>query len=333
MKLLLTGGAGYIGAHTLVELLRAGHRVRVLDDLSTGFREAVARAAALGEGQAELVVADVADAAATRAALRGVDAVIHFAAFKMVGESMEAPERYFRNNLGGMTMLLDAMQAEGVTRLVYSSSAAVYGTQEVVPIREDAPLRPESPYGLSKAQGEGLLDWMARQRGWAAVSLRYFNPVGAHPSGRIGQPPGGVLSLVPRAILAIGGAAPPLSVFGTDYPTPDGTCLRDYIHVVDLALAHLAALSVLERPGHHVFNVGTGRAHSVREVIAACREATGREVPHTEGPRRPGDVVTSLADPTRFTAATGFVAETGLHEMVRSAWAWWEAHPHGYPTA
>lgn len=339
-RLLVTGGAGYIGAQLVIDLLLAGYDVVVVDDFSTGHPEALVRAQRLAGRTCEVHRGDVADAQLMARALVGVHAVIHLAAFKMVGESMVEPERYFRNNLGGMAALLASMQAAGVTRIVYSSSAAVYGTQPnpLEPIDEDAPPRPESPYGLSKAQGEQLLDWMVRCRQWSAVSLRYFNPVGAHPSGQIGQPPEGAASLLPRALHAILDPETPgsrLSILGTDYPTPDGTGLRDYIHVCDLSRAHLAALDSLLAAGgaglaHQVFNVGTGRPHSVREVIAACQRATGKVVPHDEAPRRPGDVACALAAPQRLQRVLGFEARLGLDEMVASAWQWAVKNPDGY---
>ena len=330
MRLLVTGGAGYIGAHLVVELLEAGHDVVVVDDLSSGHQAALERAQVLTGCPVDLYVGDVADAAIMSRALRGVEAVFHLAASKQVGESMERPELYFRNNLGGMSQLLESMQAAGVRRIVYSSSAAVYGAHEPVPIREDAPLRPSSPYGFSKVMGEQLLDWMVRQRGWSAVSLRYFNPVGAHRSGQLGEPFAQAASLVPRVLKAAAQADGPLTIFGTDYDTPDGTCLRDYIHITDLAQAHLAAIEALSNPGHHVFNVGTGRPYSVREVLAACQRATGTAVPFQEGDRRDGDVPVSVADPARFQAAVGFCATRSLDEMVTSAWRWWLENPQGY---
>lgn len=330
MRCLITGGAGYIGTHLLVDLLLAGHDVVVLDDLSEGYAEAVERAQVLAGRRCTLVVGNIADPKVLLPVLSGIDLVFHLAAFKMVGESVEAPERYFQNNLGGMVALLDGMQKQGVRRIVYSSSAAVYGSQGQMPVAESALLAPESPYGLTKAQGEQLLQWMATCRGWSAVSLRYFNPVGAHESGRIGQPPAGAASLVPRALRAIVDPSQKLTIFGTDYPTADGTCLRDYIHVVDLSQAHLAAINVLEKPGHSVFNVGTGGAYSVREVLASCERASGKAVPHVDGPRRVGDIQRAVADPTQFRDACGFTAQRGLDEMVASAWRWLVKNPEGY---
>jgi UDP-glucose 4-epimerase len=243
---------------------------------------------------------------------------------------MARPEAYFRNNLGGTAGLLAAMEEAGVRRQVYSSSAAVYGTQERMPVAEDAPLRPDSPYGLTKRMGEEMCSWMARSRGWAVVSLRYFNPVGAHPSGRIGQPVAEESALVPRALRAILDPSEPLTVFGTDYPTPDGTGLRDFIHVSDLAAGHLLALNALIPGDHRVYNVGTGHPHSVREVLAACRRATGRDVPHVDGARRDGDIPVSTADAARFARDLGFRPTRSLDEMVGSTWRWIERNPRGY---
>ncbi|MCP4806699.1 MAG: UDP-glucose 4-epimerase GalE, partial [Proteobacteria bacterium] len=307
MRILATGGAGYIGTHVVLDLLEAGHDVVVVDDFSTGERQALARAQEIAGQTCEIVASDIADGAVLREALQGVDAVIHFAAYKRVGESMERPEHYFRNNLGGMATLLSAMVDSGVDRIVYSSSAAVYGTQEVLPIPEAAAGRPDSPYGLTKLQGEQMLEWMADRRGWSATSLRYFNPVGAHASGHIGEPVANGANLFPRVLDAYADARKALTVFGTDYDTPDGTCLRDYIHVCDLSQGHLKALELTE-PGHRAFNVGTGRPHSVREILDGFERHTGRRVPHTDGPRRAGDVPAAAADPSRFHQATGFEA-------------------------
>ncbi len=204
------------------------------------------------------------------------------------------------------------------------------GHAAAVLIREDAPVQPESPYGLTKVHGEQMLDWMVARRGWRAVSLRYFNPVGAHASGQIGQPPEAAVALVPRVLAALATPGARVKIFGTDWPTADGTCLRDYVHISDLSRAHLLAMECLERPGHQVFNVGTGRPHSVREVIAACDEAAGWRVPVDAAPRREGDMAVAVADPARFHGATGFVATRQLHEMVESAWRWARANPEGY---
>ncbi len=330
MRVLVTGGAGYIGSHLVVALLGAGHDVVVLDNLVTGYAEAVVRAQELGGRPVRFVHGDVGDASAVGDALDGVGAVLHLAAGKMVGQSMEIPEYYFRNNLAGMAVLLEGMVAAGVRSIVYSSSAAVYGGQDVVPIPETAPRRPDSPYGMTKAHGEDLLDWMASRRGWSAISLRYFNPVGAHASGRIGEAFESAQSLVPRALMALRGG-PILRVFGDAHPTPDGTCQRDYIHIDDLTRAHLVALRAIEAPGHVVYNVGTGRPHSVREVIASCGRVVGRPVPFVDAPPRPGDPAVSLADPSKMARELGYRAERSLDDMVASAWRWLEQNLDGYP--
>ena len=324
MRLLVTGGAGYIGTHLVVELLSAGHEIVVVDNFSSSQPAALARAESISGRRCTLLRGDIADRALMREAMAGVEAVFHLAAFKHIGNSVQQPERFFLNNVGGMAVLLWAMQQAGVRRIIYSSSAAVYGTQSPAPIVEDAPLCPESPYGISKVEGERMLDVMVRLRQWSAISLRFFNPVGAHPSGELGEPLRPSASLVPRALMAASESA--LTIFGTDYPTPDGTCLRDYIHICDLSRAHLAAASLLGPPGHQVFNIGTGRAHSVREVLAACARQTGAPIPAIEGPRRAGDVAVSVADPARFARYTGFQASLDLESMVASTWRWCRTH-------
>ena len=330
MRILISGAAGYIGSHVLIEVLKAGHAVVAVDDFSSGHREALRRAQALAGASCSIFEGDIGDPGLLRPALEGVDAVIHLAAFKKVGESMERPGVYFHNNVGAMTTLVNEMENAGVRRMIYSSSAAVYGSKAPMPLCETATPEPDSPYGLTKLQGEQVLEWMARGRGWAAVSLRYFNPVGAHPSGRIGEPIAHAASLVPCALRSLDDMGRPFTIFGTDYDTDDGTCLRDYIHVCDLASAHLQAIEAVSSPGHRAFNVGTGRPHSVREVLAACGRAVGRPVPVVEGARRPGDVPVAVADPRSFTEATGFAATRDLDEMVRSAWRWLRDNPAGY---
>jgi UDP-glucose 4-epimerase len=314
----------------VLDLLRAGVQVRVLDDLRNGHDAALRRVEGLTGRAVELVVADVADEAMLANALAGVDLVIHLAAYKDAAESMERPEIYFHNNVRSLAALLHGMERAGARRLIYSSSAAVYGPQERVPVPEDATLRPASPYGLSKRMGEEMVAAMAELRGWAAVSLRYFNPAGNDGSGAIGQPLRDAASLVPRALRALRTPGERLTVFGTDYPTADGSGERDYVHVSDLAAAHRHALSALTPGRHEVFNVGTGKGITVLQVLRACAEAAGREVPHTLGPRRPGDIPISVASVGRFRERTGFVAERGLTEMVRSAWRWCTEHAGGY---
>ncbi len=328
MRVLVTGGAGYIGSHVVLACLLAGHEVTVIDDLSTGHRGALKAVARLAGRSPRFIHADVAAEAA--GVISGHDAVIHFAAKKRVDESMVRPDLYFSKNTGCMAQLIHAMAESGVTRIVYSSSAAVYGTQAVVPVAESATLLPESPYGLSKRQGEEMLDWMAVRRGWSAVSLRYFNPVGAHESGDLGQCLDGEAALLPRVMRALLFDDAPISVFGTDWPTPDGSCQRDFVHIADLARAHLVALDALARPGHHAYNVGTGRPHSVLEVLATCAEVAGRPVPHRIAGRREGDFPVSVADARRFRDECGFIASRGLHDMVSSAWRWASRHPRGF---
>lgn len=325
MRVLLTGGAGYIGSQLTAMLLADGHRVVVLDDLSTGSLEALRRAQLVSGRVCRFVHGSTLDPAAVRTALEDVDAVIHLAGFKSVSESMSQPARYHANNVGGMSCLLSQMDRAGVRRIVFSSSAAVYGNTDQHSISEDTPLAPESPYGHTKAIGEQLLQDLADRAGWAAISLRYFNPVGAHPSGSLGDMALRPDGLVPRMLRALTGGGPPLTIFGTDHPTADGTCERDFVHVWDLARAHALALRALDRPGHQIYNVGTGRPHSVREVIDRMGALAGRPVPFLHGPPRPGDVVRSLANPQRIRAALGFQSELGLDDMLASAWAWHRA--------
>jgi len=331
--MLITGGAGYIGSHLLIDLLQAGHDVVVLDDLSAGSVEAIARAEAVAGRQCWFEHGSVCDREALKRVLPGIDVVFHLAAFKHVGESVASPGRYFANNVGGMAALLDEMDALGVRRIIYSSSAAVYGSRAAMPLHEDTPLAPDSPYGVTKQLGEQMLAEMAAHRGWSAVSLRYFNPVGAHPSGMVGEALCKAASLVPRALQALIYEERPLTVFGSDYDTPDGTCQRDYVHVCDVARAHLVALDALTRPGHRVYNVGTGRPYSVREVLDACTEAAGRTVPHSDGERRPGDIPVAVADCHRFRRELGFDARHDLQDMVDSAWRWSSENPHALAAA
>jgi UDP-glucose 4-epimerase len=300
--------------------------VVVLDDLSHGRVDSIAHAELVAGRECQFIRGSITDPAAVYWALEGVDVVCHLAAFKNVGASSRHPGRYFANNVGGMAVLLEQMERRGVRRIINSSSAAVYGTQTEMPLLEDAPMRPDSPYGVTKQLGEQMLDEMTARHGWSAVSLRYFNPVGAHPSGLVGEPLFQADSLVARTLQALVHPDRPLTIYGTDYDTPDGTCQRDFVHVCDLSRAHLAAMQALEQAGHHVFNVGTGRPYSVRQVIEACAEAAGRPVPHVEGARRVGDIPVAVADCERFRSAHGFEARLSLQEMVTSAWAWSVRH-------
>jgi UDP-glucose-4-epimerase GalE len=317
MSVLVTGGAGYIGSHTVRQLRQRGDEIVVLDNLEFGHRDAVA--------DTPLVVGDVADYDLVLETIsrHRVDSIVHFAAYKAAGESFENPGRYFANNVAGTAALLEAAYKGGVRRFVFSSTCAVYGTPERTPVAEDAPIHPESPYGESKALVERMMHWYDVCHGVRSVSLRYFNASGAAMDGSLGEDWSVSLNLVPLAMKALLGKAPPLRVFGTDYPTPDGTAIRDYIHVDDLADAHLRALDYLARGGESVaVNVGTGVGSSVREVLSAAERAAGRPVPADDAPRRPGDPIALWADNSLARELLGWQANYGLEEIVTSAWNW-----------
>ena len=327
LRIVVTGGAGYIGSHTSVALLDAGHDVLILDNFANAEDDVPERIAAIAGRAAGVEKLDVTERtrlAQTFAAFRP-DAVIHFAGLKAVGEAVEEPLRYYRCNVGGSLNLFHAMDEIACNRLVFSSSATVYGDPDRVPIPEDHPLRPTNPYGQSKRMVEQIVeDWGRANAGLAAVNLRYFNPVGAHPSARIGEAPQGAPNnLMPFVAQVAMGWRKRLSVFGDDYDTPDGTGVRDYIHVVDLAAAHLAALTLTGAgPGVHAINVGTGQGYSVMEMIRAFEAASGREIPYVITNRRQGDIAASLADPSRAAERLNWRAARGLDEMCRDAWAW-----------
>lgn len=334
MRILVTGGAGYIGSHTCVVLLEAGHDVTVIDNLCNSSAIALERVQQLTGRPFRFIQGDVRNRAVLdRAFSGGIDAVIHLAALKAVGESCEQPLAYFDNNIGGTIILMQAMEAHGVDRLVFSSSATVYGVPDAVPIREDAPLRVTNPYGRTKLVAELLIEDTCRVRAQAsAVLLRYFNPVGAHPSGCIGEDPRGVPNnLMPFIAQVAVGRREHLSVFGNDYPTPDGTGIRDYLHVMDLAEAHLKAVDfAASRTGCEVFNLGTGRGYSVLEVVNAFEAASGREVPLDIVGRRPGDVAELTANPQKANAEMGWVAACGIDRMCLDAWRWQIGNPNGF---
>jgi len=335
MRVLVTGGAGYIGSHTCVELLTAGHQVVVIDNLSNSKEAALARVREIAGRSLAFVKADLRDREALDAVLRDdtFDAVIHFAGLKAVGESTEIPLDYYDNNIGGTLTLCHAMAAAGVERLVFSSSATVYGDPASVPIREDFTLSATNPYGRTKLYIEEILrDLQRADAGWDIALLRYFNPVGAHPSGRIGEDPNGIPNnLMPYIAQVAIGKLPQLQVFGDDYDTPDGTGVRDYIHVVDLARGHLAALARLSaRPGVVTYNLGTGRGYSVLEMAEAFARISGRRVPQQVVGRRPGDIAICYADPSLAHAELGWRAELGIDDMVRDGWRWQSANPDGY---
>jgi UDP-glucose 4-epimerase len=333
-RCLVTGGLGYIGSHTCVELLAAGHTVRIVDNLSNSKLAVLDRIEEISGQRPEFIKADIRDRNAMRAALAGCDAVIHFAGLKAVGESVEKPLLYYRNNVEGSIALFEAMAETGVKTVVFSSSATVYGDPQSVPIREDAPLSSTNPYGRSKLMIEDILRDVAKaDSGWNIALLRYFNPVGAHASGRIGEDPNGTPNnLMPYVAQVAVGKLACLSVFGNDYPTPDGTGVRDYIHVVDLAKGHLAALAALERQGGLLtVNLGTGRGYSVLEMVKAFEVASGRPVPYRIAPRRAGDIATCYADPTLAASLLGWCAELGLDAMCADAWRWQSGNPDGFP--
>ena len=338
MNILVTGGAGYIGSLTCVQLLAAGHVPVLLDNLHNAKAAVVDRIAQVAGTRPVFVRGDVRDRALLERLLRehAIDAVIHFAGLKAVGESVAQPLSYYDVNVHGTLVLLAAMRATGVKTLVFSSSATVYGDAQVMPLREDAPTSATNPYGRSKLMVEQVLaDVATSEPGWSLTALRYFNPVGAHPSGRLGEDPQGVPNnLMPFIAQVAVGRREFLSVYGKDYPTPDGTGVRDYIHVMDLADGHLAALDHGHgRAGLHVFNLGTGSGVSVRQMLAAFGAACGRELPHRIAPRRPGDVAACWADPAKAQAELGWRAVRDLQAMCEDTWRWQSANPHGYPDA
>ena len=335
--ILVTGGAGYIGSHTCVELLAAGYEVLVVDNFSNSKPEALRRVEEIaGRKLGAFYRADIRDKAALREIFKAhaIDAVIHFAALKAVGESVAKPLMYYDNNIAGTVALAEVMAEAGVKSLVFSSSATVYGDPASVPIREDFPTGPTNPYGRTKWMMEFVLsDLAAADPEWRVALLRYFNPVGAHASGRIGEDPNGLPNnLMPYVSQVAVGRLPQLRVFGGDYPTSDGTGVRDYIHVVDLAVGHVAAVRRLtERPGVLTVNLGTGRGYSVIEVVKAFEKASGRPVPFEIVARRPGDVAQCYAEPGLAERELGWRAERGIDEMCADAWRWQSANPEGYP--
>jgi UDP-glucose 4-epimerase len=334
-RILLTGATGYIASHTWLALQEAGFEVVGVDNFSNSSPLVLDRLAELGGRPPVFVQADVGDAAALAAvfAAHPIDAVVHFAAFKAVGESTRLPLAYYRNNLGGLVNVAQTMQDHGVQRLVFSSSATVYGQPETLPIPETAALSATNPYGTTKLMGEEMLRELERcAPAWRIACLRYFNPVGAHPSGRIGEDPRGIPNnLMPYVTQVAVGKRPFLQVFGGDYDTPDGTGVRDYIHVMDLAEGHVAAVRhLLDKDRSVTVNLGTGQGYSVLEVIKAFEQASGRGVPHQIVDRRPGDVAACYADPSRARAELGWTASRGLPEMCADAWRWQSLNPQGF---
>jgi len=324
MKLLVTGGAGYIGSIVAKQLLDAGHEVTVLDNLERGHRNAIAQGA-------KLVVADLLDRdALCTAVTSGVDGVLHFAALALVGESVSHPERYYRTNVGGTLNLLEAMDAAGVARLVFSSTCAVYGEPDEVPISETAVTRPVTAYGASKLAVDLMIRDFCRAHRLGAVSLRYFNVAGA--SDGLGEDHDPETHLIPNILRAALGLAPEVNIYGTDYATRDGTAVRDYIHIEDLGMAHLLALEATRESEHRVFNLGNGNGFSVREVIEAARAVTGQEIRAREAARRPGDPPVLVAASDLIRSELGWEpSKPGLEDMVADAWTFAQAHPNGYP--
>lgn len=335
MRILVTGGTGYIGSHTVVELLQAGYHVSIVDNLSNSSRKVLSRIATISGKEVDFYEVDLCDREALDELIEKGDfsAVIHFAGLKAVGESVEKPLAYYGNNVSGSLNLFRSMAKFGVKNLVFSSSATVYGDPEKVPIDEGAGLGPTNPYGRTKLMIEDILrDLQASDKQWNIVLLRYFNPIGAHESGLIGEDPRGIPNnLLPFVAQVAVGRRAELAVFGDDYATPDGTGVRDYIHVVDLALGHLSALSVIEQEsGLLCCNLGTGVGYSVLEVVSAFSRACGIEIPYKIVPRRPGDIATCYADPAFALQTLAWKAERDLHSMCVDAWKWQSKNPQGY---
>lgn len=335
MRVLVTGGAGYIGSHTAVLLLEAGFDVVVLDNLSNSHTAVFSLIESITGKQVTFVEGDIRDRACLDVVFTQyqIDAVIHFAGLKAVGESVEKPLEYYQNNVTGSIVLCEAMSAAGVKSLVFSSSATVYGEDAPVPYTEELPRgKTTNPYGTSKAMVEQILtDLTVSDPEWSVVLLRYFNPIGAHPSGLIGEDPQGIPNnLMPFVSQVAVGKREKLSIFGNDYPTDDGTGVRDYLHVMDLADAHLKALSRCEIPGTDIYNLGTGNGVSVLQMVNTFEAVTGVPVPYQFVPRRSGDIAACWADPTKAQQELGWVAERTLEDMIRDTWTWQSKNPEGY---
>ncbi len=333
--ILVTGGAGYIGSHTCVELLKAGYGVVVVDNLDNGCEEALRRVERISHRDLMFVNADVRDKDALNTVFADfpVDAVIHFAGLKSVAESVENPDLYYDVNLGGSIALCEVMESHGIQAIVFSSSATVYGLSSNDPIQEQSETRPAQPYGKTKLAVERHLEKLCKDnQTWNAVSLRYFNPVGAHPSGLIGEDPKGTPNnLAPYITQVAAGFRDKLMVFGDDYPTHDGTGVRDYIHVVDLARGHVAAVNFLaEKRGYMALNLGTGRPYSVLEVLSAFKRAVGEDIPYEIATRRDGDIAIYIADTAKAEMELGWAAKFDMDDMARDAWNWQSKNPEGY---
>lgn len=336
MTILITGGAGYIGSHTALELLNEGYDVVVFDNLSNSSQESLRRVEELTGKQVCFYEGDVQDEDALRAMFKEqkIDAVIHCAALKAVGESVQKPLEYYQNNISGTLTLLKVMREVGVKNIVFSSSATVYGSPEEMPITEACPKgQCTNPYGWTKSMMEQIMsDVQKADPSWNVILLRYFNPVGAHKSGRIGEDPKGIPNnLMPYISQVAVGKLEKLGVFGNDYDTPDGTGVRDYIHVVDLAIGHVKAINyIFTNPGLDVINLGTGQGYSVLDMVKAFSKACGKEIPYEIKPRREGDIAMCYADPSKAAKVLGWKAERGLDEMCEDTWRWQSQNPNGY---
>ena len=335
MAILVTGGAGYIGSHTSIELLNAGYDIVVVDNLSNSKLEVMKRIREITEKDFRFYQVDLLDKPALSAVFMDnqIDAVIHFAGLKAVGESVEVPLKYYQNNVSGTLVLCEVMQSFGVKKIVFSSSATVYGIVDQVPIREDFALAPTNPYGRTKLIIERILQDMYQSNQYMSIGLlRYFNPIGAHASGRIGEDPNGIPNnLMPYITQVAVGKLPKLRIFGSDYPTADGTGVRDYIHVIDLALGHLKTLEKLEEnSGVFIYNLGTGTGYSVLDVVKAFEMVSGKKIPYVITERRSGDVAECYADPTKAKEELGWQAQRDLEQMCKDSWRWQSNNPNGY---
>ncbi len=335
-KILVTGGAGYIGSHTVVELLDNGYDVVVVDNLSNSSKESLNRVEQITGKTVKFYENDIADMDAMGKIFEenDIDAVIHFAGLKAVGESVEKPLEYYKNNISGTLNMCEVMRKHNVKNIIFSSSATVYGDPETVPITEECPKGTcTNPYGWTKSMLEQILmDFNVADPEWNVILLRYFNPIGAHKSGMIGEDPNGIPNnLMPYITKVATKQLEKLNVWGNDYPTPDGTGVRDYIHVVDLAKGHVKALEkIVENPGVKIYNLGTGKGYSVLEVVENFKEASGVDVPYVIGPRRPGDIAECYADPSLAKEELGWEAEFGIREMCADSWNWQKNNPSGY---
>lgn len=336
MAILVTGGAGYIGSHTVIELQNAGYEVVVVDNLSNSSEKSLERVKAITGKPVTFYKTDILDHDGLEAVFQKekIDSCIHFAGLKAVGESVQKPWEYYENNIAGTLVLLDVMRKHNVKNIIFSSSATVYGKPSIIPITEDCPKGEiTNPYGQTKSMLEQILtDIQVADPEWNVILLRYFNPIGAHKSGTIGENPNGIPNnLMPYITQVAVGKLEALGIFGNDYDTPDGTGVRDYIHVVDLALGHVKAVEKIKKtPGLCIYNLGTGVGYSVLDMVKNFEEATGQKVPYTIKPRRPGDIATCYSDATKAKEELGWVAQYGIREMCEDSWRWQSNNPKGY---